>query len=115
MANEIIDPVLGRRRRRQERTPKEMRNVVVSFKVSRNEIDAFYEWCRARDMSMSYFIRSALEQVYPEIWQNAGVGQANRFIRKPKKFPRPLQEKTAIYQSYVDGKLSIKPLTQEQQ
>lgn len=88
-------------RKRITRTPDEMREIIMTFRVSRNEMNELYRYARARSATMSYMIREALIQAYPEIFTDA-----NRYIKKPRK-PKPIQNKTTILTSYVDGNTKV--------
>lgn len=50
---------------------------------------------------MSYMLREALVETYPDIFADA-----NRYIRKPRK-PKPIQEKTTIQTSYATGEVTV--------
>lgn len=88
-------------RRRIIRSEREMREVKLTFRVSQEEIDEFYRYARSHKSSMSYMIRHALVEVYPEIFKNA-----NRYIRPPRP-PAPVQDRTVYEQSFVDGTTTI--------
>lgn len=88
-------------RKRITRTPEEMREIILSFRISRNEMNELYRYARARSATMSYMIREALVQTYPEIFL-----EANRYIKKPKK-PKPVQDKTTMLTSFVDGQVKV--------
>lgn len=95
------DPTPDDPRKRITRTPEEMREIILTFRVSRRELDELYRYARARSATMSYVVREALVQTYPEIFADA-----NRYIRKPRK-PKPVQEKTTVEHSLVDGSIKI--------
>lgn len=88
-------------RRRITRTKDEMREMIMTFRISRAEMNELYRYARARGATMSYMIREALVAAYPEIF-----GEANRYIRKPRR-PKPVQEKTILQQSLVDGSIRV--------
>lgn len=50
---------------------------------------------------MSYMVRQALVETYPDIFADA-----NRYIRKPRK-PKRIQDKTLIQKSLVDDTITI--------
>lgn len=87
--------------KRVTRTPEEMRNRILYFRVSQREVDDLYRYARARKATMSYMIREALHSTYPDIF-----GDVNRHIRKPKK-PVPQDPPTQILRSLVDGNVKI--------
>jgi hypothetical protein len=94
----------------RHRLDHEMRDQIMLFRVTRNEQNEFYQWARSHRMSMSYFIRAALEKSYPTIFKNP-----NRHIRKPRK-QRPMPIPALISTSLVNQKISVRPaLTQPQQ
>lgn len=88
-------------RKRITRTADEMRNIILSFRVSRKELDELYRFARSRSATMSYMLREALVKTYPEIF-----AEANRYIRKPRK-PKPIQDRTTVATSYVDGSIKV--------
>jgi len=88
-------------RRRITRTPEEMRNIILTFRVSQRELNDLYQFSRAQRATMSYIVRQALVETYPDIFSDA-----NRYIRKPRK-PKPIQDKTLIQKSLVDGTITI--------
>ena len=77
---------------------------MVSFRVSRQEIDDLYRYARARRATMSYMIREALCQQYPDIFKSL-----NRHIRKPKKNPLAIQERTQVLHSLATGIITVMP------
>lgn len=83
------------------RTPEEMRDMRITFRMSRSEANELYRYARARKATMSYMIREALKEKFPEIFANM-----NRHIKKPR-VPKPIQEKTQIMHSLVDGQIKI--------
>jgi len=87
--------------KRVTRTPEEMRDVVITFRTSRQEMNELYHQARSRTITMSYMIREALEKAYPEVFANA-----NRHIKKPRK-QKPIQPRTHIMHSFVDGTVNI--------
>lgn len=97
-------------RKRITRTPEEMRNIVLTFRVSRREVDELYRFARSQSATMSYMLREALVKTYPEIFEDA-----NRYIRKPRK-AKPIQEKTTIQTSYATGEVSVvREVTEDEQ
>lgn len=88
-------------RRRVYRTNEEMRFQRVSVRISRREMDDLYQYARSHRATMSYMIRQALAEVYPDIFRDA-----NRHIRKPKK-AYTIPKRTQITQSYNDGRINI--------
>lgn len=95
------DPTPDDPRKRITRTPEEMRDIILTFRVTRREMNELYQYARARSATMSYMIRHAMMETYPEIFENA-----NRYIRKPRK-PKPIQDKTTVEHSLVDGSIKI--------
>jgi hypothetical protein len=87
--------------KRVTRTEAEMRGSKLIFRCSRQEADDLYQYARARKATMSYMIREALKEKYPDIF-----GNANRHIRKPRK-PKPQQERAQIMHSLADGSIRI--------
>jgi len=88
-------------RRRITRTPEEMRNIVLTFRVSQRELNELYQFARSQRATMSYMVRQALVETYPDIFADA-----NRYIRKPRK-PKRIQDKTLIQKSLVDDTITI--------
>lgn len=89
-------------RRRIYRKPEEMRPIRMSFRMTKEEADDFYQFARSYKTTMSYLIRSALEELYPSIF-----GNSNRNIRKPRKKQRKIPKKTHIMQSLANGTTTI--------
>lgn len=87
--------------KRITRTPEETRDVVITFRTSRKEMNELYHQARCRKATMSYMVREALAKMYPDIFK-----YANRHIRKPRT-PKPIQPQTHILHSYVDGSIKI--------
>ena len=87
--------------KRITRTPEETRDVVITFRTSRKEMNELYHHARCRKATMSYMVREALAKMYPDIFKNA-----NRHIKKPRD-PKPIQPVTHIMHSYVDGSTKI--------
>lgn len=94
-------PISSPKPKRVTRTPDEMRDRILYFRVSQREVDDLYRYARARKATMSYMIREALHAMYPDIF-----GDINRHIRKPKK-PMPQEAPTQITRSLVDGSVKI--------
>ena len=83
--------------------PKEMRNENITFRLSRYERDDFYLYARLHKVTMSFLLRKALEQCYPEVFCNA-----NRYIREPKKKPKKgLPPRTRISRSFDGRSVSV--------
>lgn len=101
------DPTPDDPRKRITRTPEEMRDIILTFRVTRREMNELYRFARARNATMSYMLREALVLTYPEIFEDA-----NRYIRKPRIKPKPLQEKTVLQQSLVDGSITVVDTTE---
>lgn len=78
-----------------------MRECILYFRVTRRELDEIYRFSRARKATMSYMIREALREKYPEIFADI-----NRHIRKPKK-PVEVEKPAQILKSLVDGSVKI--------
>lgn len=78
-----------------------MRKMIITFRISRREMDELYRFARARSTTMSFMIREALVAAYPEIFATA-----NRYIKRPKR-PKPLQEKTVLQKSLADGTIRV--------
>lgn len=89
-------------RRRIYRKPEEMRPIRMSFRMTKEEADDFYQFARSYKTTMSYLIRAALEELYPSIF-----GGSNRNIRKPRKKQRKIPKKTHIMQSLANGTTTI--------
>lgn len=89
-------------RRRITRRDDELRECVMYFRVSRRELDEMFRYARARKATMSYFIREALREKYPEIFSDM-----NRHIKKPRKNPLPIEEPTQTLHSYANGAVKI--------
>lgn len=87
--------------KRVTRTADEMRDCILYFRVSRRELDEIYRFSRARKATMSYMIREALCEKYPDIFADI-----NRHIRKPRK-PKPIESPTQILHSYANGAVKI--------
>jgi predicted DNA-binding ribbon-helix-helix protein len=87
-------------RPRRTRTPEEFRGMRLTFRLSRQEADDLYRYARARKCSMSYMIREALRERYPDMFANA-----NRHIRKPRK-PSAIEPPARIMHSLATGKIS---------
>lgn len=83
--------------KRTTRTTDEMRDGRITFRMSQREIDDLYRYARARKATMSYMIREALVEKYPDLF-----GASNRHIRKPRK-PKPLDGRTSMMHSFADG------------
>ena len=106
----MVDDSRGHTGGGRHRTAKEMRNQIMMFRVTRDEMNEFYQWARSQKMSMSYFIRKSLEDSYPGIFINA-----NRHIRKPRR-PRAMPQRSLISTSLVNQQISVEPdLTQHPQ
>lgn len=95
------EPISSPKPKRVTRTPDEMRDRILYFRVAQREVDELYRYARARKATMSYMIREALHAMYPDIF-----GDINRHIRKPKK-PMPQEAPTQILRSLVDGSVKI--------
>lgn len=95
------DPTPDDPRKRITRTPEEMRDIILTFRVTRREMNELYQYARSRSATMSYMIRQAMMEAYPDIFLNM-----NRYIRKPRK-PKPIQDKTTVEHSLVDGSIKI--------
>lgn len=78
-----------------------MREIILTFRVTKREMNELYQYARARSATMSYMIRQAMIETYPDIFLDA-----NRYIRKPKA-PKPIQDKTVLEKSLVDGSIKI--------
>ena len=87
--------------KRPTRTPDEMRECILYFRVTRRELDELYRFSRARKATMSYMIREALREKYPDIFSDI-----NRHIRKPRK-PRPVETPTQMLRSLANGTVTI--------
>lgn len=92
-------------RRRVYRKPEEMREIVVQARLTLEEKNAFHRQAQSMKTSMSYLVRAALEQAYPDIFTDP-----NRNIRKPRKRPykpREIPEKMTVRTSFVDNSKKI--------
>lgn len=87
--------------KRVTRKPEEMRDCIMYFRVTRRELDEIYQYSRSRKATMSYMIREALKQVYPDIFSDI-----NRHIRKPRP-PKTTQRPSHILHSLVDGSVKV--------
>ena len=87
--------------KRVTRQPHEMRDTILYLRVTRQEYDRLYRYARARKATMSYMVRAALEEKFPDIF-----AEANRHIRKPRK-PVEVETPTQILTSWVDGSVKI--------
>ncbi len=97
--NDTVDvPIKPKRVTRQ---PHEMRDTILFLRVTRQEYDRLYRYARARKATMSYMVRAALEEKFPDIFV-----EANRYIRKPRK-PVEIETPTQILTSFVDGSVKI--------
>lgn len=90
-------------RKRITRTDDEKRTCILYFRVSRRELDEIYRYSRSRKATMSYMIREALQQAYPEIFEE----QLNRHIKKPRQKPVAVESPTTILKSLADGRVTI--------
>lgn len=86
---------------RKKRKPDEMRECVMYFRVTRRELDELYRFARARKATMSYMIREALREKYPDIFADI-----NRHIQKPRA-PKPTEKPSYILHSMVDGSVKV--------
>ena len=77
---EYDDEDLPIKPKRVTRQPHEMRDTILFLRVTRLEYDRLYRYARARKATMSYMVRSALEEKFPDIFADT-----NRHIRKPRK------------------------------
>ena len=89
-------------RKRITRTDEEKRDCIMYFRVSRRELDEIYRYSRSRKATMSYMIREALQQTYPEIFKD----ELNRHITKPMKTVE-IEVPTKILKSLADGSVTI--------
>ena len=89
-------------RRRITRTEEEKRVCVMYFRVSRRELDDMFRYARSRKATMSYFIREALIEKYPEIFADM-----NRHIKKPRKKPLEVEKPARILKSLADGNVKV--------
>lgn len=96
-----MDTHTSSKRKRITRKPEEMRECILYFRVTRRELDELYRFSRARKATMSYMIREALKEKYPDIFDDI-----NRHIRKPRK-PLPIETPTQILHSLNDGSTKI--------
>lgn len=87
--------------KRITRTPDELREHILFCRVTRKELDTLYRFSRARKATMSYMVREALKEKYPDIF-----GDINRYIRKPKK-PVEIEAPTQMLHSFVDGSVKV--------
>lgn len=78
-----------------------MRDCILYFRVSRREVDELYRFARARKATMSYMIREALREKYPDIF-----GDINRHIRKPRPATE-IEEPTQMLHSFANGTVTI--------
>lgn len=88
-------------RKRITRRPDEMRECIMYFRVTRRELDELYRFARARKATMSYMIREALCEKYPDIFADI-----NRHIKKPRK-PKKMEAPSQILYSLVDGSVKV--------
>ena len=95
-------------RKRITRTPQEMRDRIMTFRVSIDEQNELYRYARARKATMSYMIREALCEKFPDIFKNL-----NRHIRKPRKKLAPVEDRTQILHSLATGTISVLPPSTE--
>ena len=100
--NNTIDNNTIDTRTRITRTPEEMRDVILTFRVSKKEINELYRYARARKATMSYMIREALREKFPDIFT-----EINRHIRKPRKKPLETENPAQILHSLVDGNIKF--------
>ena len=98
---EYDDEDLPIKPKRITRQPHEMRDTILFLRVTRLEYDRLYRYARARKATMSYMVRSALEEKFPDIFADT-----NRHIRKPRK-PVEVELPTQILTSWVDGSVKI--------
>lgn len=78
-----------------------MRDRIMLFRCSLKEANELYRYARARSATMSYMIREALKDKYPDIF-----GNANRHIRKPRK-PKPLDGSTSVMVSLANNDVRV--------
>jgi hypothetical protein len=89
------------KRKRVTRTPDEMRECILYFRVTRRELDEIYRFSRARKATMSYMIREALREKYPDIFADI-----NRHIRKPRP-AKSAETPTQMLHSLANGSVTI--------
>jgi len=89
-------------RKRITRTDEEKRDCIMYFRVSQRELDEIYRYSRARKATMSWMIREALKEKFPEIFTNI-----NRHIRAPKKNLVSFDSPTQISKSLANGNINI--------
>lgn len=89
-------------RKRITRTDEEKRDCILYFRVSRREVDEIYRYARARKATMSWMIREALKEKFPDIFTDI-----NRHIKKPKKTPIDTDGPTHILKSFANGNVKI--------
>ena len=102
------EPISSPKRKRVTRTPDEMRECILYFRVTRREVDEIYRYSRARKATMSYMIREALREKYPDIF-----GDINRHIRKPKP-PKSVETPTQMLHSLANGSVTVVDSTPEE-
>lgn len=90
------------KKKRVTRTDEEKRECILYFRVSRRELDEIYRYSRARKATMSYMIREALCEKYPDIFADI-----NRHIRKPKPPKHQPELPTQILHSLANGAVII--------
>lgn len=95
------EPISSPKPKRVTRKPNEMRECILYFRVTRREVDEIYRYARARKATMSYMIREALREKYPDIF-----GDINRHIRKPKP-PKSVETPTRMLHSLANGTVTI--------
>ena len=95
------EPISSPKRKRVTRTPDEMRECIMYFRVTRRELDEIYRYSRSRKATMSYMIREALCEKYPDIF-----GDINRHIRKPKA-PTSVETPTQMLHSLANGSVTV--------
>lgn len=78
-----------------------MRDTPVTFRMSKKELNELYRYARARKATMSYMIREALQEKFPDIFT-----EINRHIRKPKK-PMSVDPASNILYSYANGSITL--------
>lgn len=103
MAKAIFrDPTPDDPRKRITRTDEEKRDCIMYFRVSRRELDELFQFARARKATMSWMIRDALKDKFPDIFMDI-----NRHIKKPRAVPLPTEKPTRILKSFANGSVKI--------